>query len=136
MRGALTGELRLRPNAATTKAAVSGCGSMAERGLPKPETRVRFPSPAPLITKNLRKNASKVQVNRAYSRGRSSRKPLAASAELSSMCRASQFDREVQIAGHCSRVSSSLQSIEGVRAGQAGADGVIATHNCRSAGHL
>src|SRR5437667_11608537 len=24
-----------------------GCGSMVERGLPKPETRVRFPSPAP-----------------------------------------------------------------------------------------
>ena len=24
-----------------------GCGSMVERGLPKPEARVRFPSPAP-----------------------------------------------------------------------------------------
>ena len=24
-----------------------GCGSMVERGLPKAETRVRFPSPAP-----------------------------------------------------------------------------------------
>ena len=27
-----------------------GCGSMVERGLPKPETRVRFPSPAPLFS--------------------------------------------------------------------------------------
>ncbi len=26
-----------------------GCGSMVERGLPKPEARVRFPSPAPLL---------------------------------------------------------------------------------------
>ena len=32
----------------------SGCGSMVECGLPKPETRVRFPSPAPLIFKDLR----------------------------------------------------------------------------------
>src|ERR1043166_1188476 len=39
-----------------------GCGSMVERGLPKPETRVRFPSPAPLIIKGLRRSASKVQV--------------------------------------------------------------------------
>ena len=28
-----------------------GCGSMVECGLPKPETRVRFPSPAPQICK-------------------------------------------------------------------------------------
>lgn len=27
----------------------SGCGSMVERELPKPETRVRFPSPVPKI---------------------------------------------------------------------------------------
>src|SRR5581483_12113994 len=27
---------------------IRGCGSMVECGLPKPETRVRFPSPAPL----------------------------------------------------------------------------------------
>jgi hypothetical protein len=40
-----------------------GCGSMVECGLPKPETRVRFPSPAPLIINDLRKSASKVQVN-------------------------------------------------------------------------
>jgi hypothetical protein len=26
----------------------SGCGSVAECGLPKPEMRVRFPSPAPI----------------------------------------------------------------------------------------
>src|SRR6185312_7709358 len=31
--------------------AVSGCGSMVECGLPKPETRVRFPSPAPIFLK-------------------------------------------------------------------------------------
>jgi hypothetical protein len=31
----------------------SGCGSMVECGLPKPETRVRFPSPAPLISGHL-----------------------------------------------------------------------------------
>src|SRR5438552_7390735 len=37
---------------------------MVERGLPKPETRVRFPSPAPFIIKDLRISASKVQVNR------------------------------------------------------------------------
>src|SRR6266705_1521597 len=36
-----------------------GCGSMVERGLPKPETRVRFPPPAPLRTKDLRRSASK-----------------------------------------------------------------------------
>src|SRR5438477_12325126 len=29
-----------------------GCGSMVECGLPKPETRVRFPSPAPLISRH------------------------------------------------------------------------------------
>ena len=29
--------------------ACRGCGSMVERGLPKPETRVRFPSPAPTL---------------------------------------------------------------------------------------
>ena len=40
-----------------------GCGSMVECGLPKPETRVRFPSPAPLISGHLRMRASKVQVN-------------------------------------------------------------------------
>ena len=33
-------------NAAQT----GGCGSMVECGLPKPETRVRFPSPAPMFT--------------------------------------------------------------------------------------
>ena len=27
-----------------------GCGSMVERGLPKPETRVRFPPPAPSLS--------------------------------------------------------------------------------------
>ena len=40
---------------------LSGCGSMVERGLPKPETRVRFPSPAPLITKGFGGCAAKVQ---------------------------------------------------------------------------
>ena len=40
-------------------------GSGMQFGLPKPEMRVRFPSPAPLIIKDLRKNATKVQVNRA-----------------------------------------------------------------------
>jgi hypothetical protein len=38
-----------------------GCGSMVERGLPKPETRVRFPSPAPLSIKDLHSCAGKVQ---------------------------------------------------------------------------
>jgi hypothetical protein len=38
-----------------------GCGSMVECGLPKPETRVRFPSPAPLISGHLRRSASKVK---------------------------------------------------------------------------
>ncbi len=38
---------------------------MVERGLPKPETRVRFPSPAPIIIKHLQTSASKVQVNEA-----------------------------------------------------------------------
>src|SRR5271157_5653960 len=33
--------------------------------LPKPEMRVRFPSPDPLRCKDLRKSASKMQVNRA-----------------------------------------------------------------------
>jgi hypothetical protein len=28
---------------------LGGCGSMGERRLPKPETRVRFPSPAPIL---------------------------------------------------------------------------------------
>ena len=28
----------------------SGCGSVVECGLPKPEMRVRFPSPAPIST--------------------------------------------------------------------------------------
>src|SRR5437762_7314589 len=41
-----------------------GCGSMVERGLPKPETRVRFPSPAPISIKHLRRSASEVQLNR------------------------------------------------------------------------
>ena len=40
----------------------SGCGSVVECGLPKPEMRVRFPSPAPLIIKDLQRSASKVQV--------------------------------------------------------------------------
>jgi hypothetical protein len=35
-----------------------GCGSMVECGLPKAETRVRFPSPAPFISNGL---ANKVQ---------------------------------------------------------------------------
>ena len=34
---------------------------MVECGLPKPETGVRFPSPAPLIINDLRKSAAKVQ---------------------------------------------------------------------------
>ena len=46
-------------NIATTQ---RGCGSMVECGLPKPETRVRFPSPAPLIIKGFRRSASEVQV--------------------------------------------------------------------------
>jgi hypothetical protein len=40
-----------------------GCGSVVECGLPKPEMRVRFPSPAPFIINYLRISASKVQVN-------------------------------------------------------------------------
>ena len=47
-----------------------GCGSMVECGLPKPETRVRFPSPAPFIIKHLRRCASKVQVIRWLGRPR------------------------------------------------------------------
>jgi hypothetical protein len=39
----------------------SGCGSMVEYGLPKAETRVRFPSPAPLIVNGLQSGAVKVQ---------------------------------------------------------------------------
>ncbi len=35
-----------------------GCGSMVECGLPKPETRVRFPSPAPSITRGFSHFAS------------------------------------------------------------------------------
>ena len=34
---------------------------MVERQLPKLHTRVRFPSPAPLIINDLRKSAGKVQ---------------------------------------------------------------------------
>src|SRR2546429_3553643 len=37
-----------------------GCGSMVERGLPKPETRVRFPSPAPIsiVSNKIRHSSS------------------------------------------------------------------------------
>ena len=41
-----TPPLRMLKSPATTWVC-RGCGSMVERGLPKPETRVRFPSPAP-----------------------------------------------------------------------------------------
>ena len=37
-----------------------GCGSMVECGLPKPETRVRFPSPAPLIYEALTKYVARM----------------------------------------------------------------------------
>src|SRR5271170_4314067 len=39
---------------------------MVERGLPKPETRVRFPSPAPFSFNNLHSCAGKVQENRGF----------------------------------------------------------------------
>ncbi len=43
--------LRARQDLARSKVSHDcGCGSMVECGLPKPETRVRFPSPAPLQT--------------------------------------------------------------------------------------
>jgi hypothetical protein len=55
-----------------------GCGSMVERGLPKPETRVRFPSPAPpsfiYFDVNLRHKC--VHIVRLFSRS-SYRKTLA-----------------------------------------------------------
>src|SRR5438105_11587777 len=51
----------LRPERAHGKSYFrSGCGSMVEYGLPKAETRVRFPSPAPLIINDLRVSAVKV----------------------------------------------------------------------------
>ena len=40
-----------------------GCGSMVECDLPTVETRVRFPSPAPLTINDLHKSAGKVQEN-------------------------------------------------------------------------
>ena len=49
-----------------TLAGQCGCGSMVECGLPKAETRVRFPSPAPLIIKHLWGSASKSASEAAF----------------------------------------------------------------------
>ena len=43
-----TGQLHGGGESGTNPAIGRGCGPMVECGLPKPETRVRFPSPAPL----------------------------------------------------------------------------------------
>src|SRR5207249_6703981 len=56
-----TKQLRRGSNPVRTSGNNGGCGSMVERGLPKPETRVRFPSPAPLSFNCLHKSAGKVQ---------------------------------------------------------------------------
>lgn len=52
----MTGCLR-RPKLLQASWNKRGCGSMVERGLPKPETRVRFPPPAPTSTQVNRINA-------------------------------------------------------------------------------
>jgi hypothetical protein len=54
--------LRRIPDSAMNSLTGSGCGSVVECGLPKPEMRVRFPSPAPLFLRGFLMECSKSAV--------------------------------------------------------------------------
>src|SRR5579863_8380208 len=71
---------------AKTRASECGCGSMVECGLPKAETRVRFPSPAPLAINNLHSCAGKVQENEEFFKSIFRKKSGHGFAAAKSMC--------------------------------------------------